>query len=85
MTLKDDQVVLIHPSTVLDDKPHWLLYNEFVLTKKNYIRTLTTIKPEWLFEMSEDYFDLDEFKNSEAKKKLERILQRSQEAVNGKK
>jgi pre-mRNA-splicing factor ATP-dependent RNA helicase DHX15/PRP43 len=84
MTLKDDQVVLMHPSTVIDDKPHWVMYNEFVLTKKNYIRTLTTIKPEWLFEMSEDYFDLDEFKNSEAKRKLERIFQRHQELQNGK-
>ena len=76
LTLKDDQVVLIHPSTVLDSKPQWVMYNEFVLTNKNYIRTVTEIRPEWLFEMSEEYFDLDEFKNSEAKRKLERTLKR---------
>jgi len=51
------------------------MYNEFILTNKNYIRTVTEIKPEWLFEMSEEYFDLDEFKNSEAKRKLARIKQ----------
>ena len=52
------------------------MYNEFVLTSKNYIRTVTEIKPEWLFEISRDYFDLTEFKNSEAKRKLERCYHR---------
>ena len=76
LTLKDDQVVMIHPSSVIDSKPQWVMYNEFVLTSKNYIRTVTEIRPEWLFEMSEEYFDLSEFNNSEAKRKLERCLQR---------
>ena len=41
------QVVQLHPSTCLDHKPEWVLYNEFVLTSKNYIRTCTDIKAEW--------------------------------------
>ena len=41
------QVVALHPSTCLDDKPEWVLYDEFVLTTKNYIRTTTTIRGEW--------------------------------------
>lgn len=52
------------------------MYNEFILTSKNYVRTVTAIKPEWLFEMSEEYFDLDEFKTSEAKRKLEMVFDR---------
>lgn len=40
-------MVQLHPSTVLDHKPEWVLYNEFVLTTKNYIRTCTDVKPEW--------------------------------------
>ena len=52
LTVKDDQVVLIHPSTVLDNKPEWVLYNEFVLTSKNYIRTVTEFRAEWLFEVA---------------------------------
>jgi len=52
LTLKDEQVVLIHPSSSNDSKPQWLMYNDFVLTSKNYIRTVTEIKPEWLFEAS---------------------------------
>jgi len=55
------------------------MYNEFVLTNRNYIRTITTIRPEWLFEMSQEYFDLGEFKQSESKRKLERIQQRLKE------
>ena len=47
-TVKDDQIVLLHPSTVLQTESEWLLYNEFVLTTKNYIRTVTSVKPEWL-------------------------------------
>jgi pre-mRNA-splicing factor ATP-dependent RNA helicase DHX15/PRP43 len=74
LTLKDEQVVMIHPSSALDSKPQWVMYNEFVLTNKNYIRTVTQIRPEWLFEASEEYFDLDEFKqSSESTRKLARI------------
>ena len=48
VTVKDNQNVLLHPSTVLQSESDWLLYNEFVLTTKNFIRTVTTVKPEWL-------------------------------------
>lgn len=47
-TVKDNQNVLLHPSTVLGYDAEWVLYNEFVLTTKNYIRTVTAVKPEWL-------------------------------------
>ena len=59
---------------MIDGKPEWVLYNEFVLTSKNYIRTVTVFRPEWLFEVAPVYFTLDEdFKQSEARRKLERI------------
>lgn len=47
-TVKDNQHVLLHPSTVLSHDAEWVLYNEFVLTTKNYIRTITAVKAEWL-------------------------------------
>lgn len=71
-TLKDDQIVLMHPSTVIDFKPEFVVYNEFMLTSKNYVRTCTVINPEWLFDVAPGYFDLDEFPNSEAKRRLAR-------------
>ena len=77
MTVKDDQIVAIHPSSVIDHKPEWVLYNEFMLTNRNYIRTVLVIEAEWLFEVAPEYFDLDEFKNGETKRKLERAKQRA--------
>ena len=47
-TVKDNTPVLLHPSTVLGYDAEWVLYNEFVLTTKHYIRTVISIKPEWL-------------------------------------
>ena len=47
-TVKDEQSVLLHPSTVLSVDAEWVVYNEFVLTTKNYIRTVTHVKAEWL-------------------------------------
>ncbi|ODM87754.1 Pre-mRNA-splicing factor ATP-dependent RNA helicase DHX15 [Orchesella cincta] len=52
LTIKDNQVVQLHPSTCLDHKPEWVLYNEFVLTTKNYVRTVTDIKPQWLLQIA---------------------------------
>ena len=46
-TVKDDQSVLLHPSTVLAVDSEWVVYNESVLTTKNYVRTVTSVKPEW--------------------------------------
>ena len=67
----------MHPSTVIDHKPEWVLYNEFVLTSRNYIRTVLEIYPEWLFEVAPDYFALDEdFRNGETRRKLERVVKR---------
>ena len=76
LTVKDNQVVALHPSTGLDDKPEWVLYDEFVLTTKNYIRTCTSIRGEWLAELAPHYYDLDNFPDCSAKRALERIMNR---------
>jgi HrpA-like RNA helicase len=49
LTIKDNQIVQLHPSSCLDHKPEWVIYNEFVLTTKNYIRTVTDIKRKFRF------------------------------------
>ena len=48
LTVKDNQIVQLHPSTCLDHKPDWVVYDEFVLTSKNYIRTVSDIKVRFL-------------------------------------
>lgn len=66
------QMVHMHPSTSLDRKPEWVLYNEFVLTSKNFIRILTDIKGEWLVDLAAHYYDLSNFPQCEARRVLER-------------
>merc|ERR1712166_1495447 len=73
LTVKDNQVVALHPSTSLQHKPEWCLYNEFVLTSKNYIRMCSDIKGDWLVELAPHYYDLKNFPQCEAKRTLERI------------
>lgn len=73
LTVKDHQVVALHPSTVLDFKPEWVLYHEFVLTSKNYIRTCTQVQPEWLLSLASKFFDLDELPEGEMKRRLAQI------------
>ncbi|KAI6215765.1 hypothetical protein M3Y94_00423000 [Aphelenchoides besseyi] len=73
VTVKDNQLVSLHPSTVLTHKPEWVLYNEFVLTSKNYIRTVTDIRPEWLLQIAPNYYDLASFPDGEIKRRLSAI------------
>lgn len=73
ITVKDNQDVLIHPSSVLTFENEWVIYNEFVLTSKNYIRTVTNINPRWLFELAPKYYNLEHFANGDAKMSLERV------------
>ncbi|XP_022080555.1 putative pre-mRNA-splicing factor ATP-dependent RNA helicase PRP1 [Acanthaster planci] len=78
LTVKDNQIVQLHPSTCLDHKPEWVLYNEFVLTTKNYIRTVTDIKADWLVRIAGQYYDMANFPQCEAKRVLERIIAKLQ-------
>ncbi|OII75143.1 helicase associated domain-containing family protein [Cryptosporidium andersoni] len=74
LTVRDHQVVVLHPSCVLETRPEWVIYHEFVLTSRNYIRTVTKIKGEWLLDIAGNYYDPAEFPDSEAKKKLSSLI-----------
>ncbi|SNX82482.1 probable PRP43 - involved in spliceosome disassembly [Melanopsichium pennsylvanicum] len=56
-TIKDNQVVSPHPSSTLDHAAEFVIYHEFVLTTRNFIRTITEVKPEWLYDFAPLYFD----------------------------
>lgn len=73
LTVKDNQPVYIHPSSCLDHKPEWCLYQEFVLTTKSYIRTLISVKDEWLINLAPHYYDLSNFPKGEAYACLQRL------------
>jgi pre-mRNA-splicing factor ATP-dependent RNA helicase DHX15/PRP43 len=70
------QVVQLHPSCCLETQPEWVLFNEFVLTTRPFIRTVTEIRPEWLLELAANYHDLNTFTNGDAKRSLRRVLEK---------
>nr|KYP47596.1 putative pre-mRNA-splicing factor ATP-dependent RNA helicase [Cajanus cajan] len=76
LTVKDNQVVHLHPSNCLDHKPEWVIYNEYVLTSRNFIRTVTDIRGEWLVDIAPHYYDLSNFPQCEAKRVLEKLYKK---------
>ncbi|KAK0243089.1 P-loop containing nucleoside triphosphate hydrolase protein [Armillaria nabsnona] len=74
LTVKDNQVVAFHPSCGLNTQPEWVIFNEFVLTKRPYIRTVSDVRLEWLLEHAANYFDLSTFTDGETKRALQRVV-----------
>ncbi|XP_049847783.1 uncharacterized protein LOC126304654 [Schistocerca gregaria] len=72
-TVKDNQTVYIHLGSSLCSRPEWVIYNEFVLTSKEWIRTVSEIDPRWLLEIAPQYFDLKNFPPCSMRVELERI------------
>ena len=84
ITVKDNQYVFIHPSSYLHGsrKAAWVLFQEFVLTSKNYIRTVTEIQPEYLLQVAPHYFDLENMTGYAYKRdllKVQKELERQKE------
>jgi len=71
MVVRDNQVVAVHPSSLFEGRPPFIVYHELVLTSKNYIRTVSIIKPEWLLLEAPAYFNPSLIKNVETRKELE--------------
>jgi hypothetical protein len=67
------QPVHLHPSCCLETQPEWVIFNEFVLTSRHYIRTVTEIRPGWLLGLATDYYDLRTFPDGDAKRSLQRV------------
>ncbi|TFY61068.1 hypothetical protein EVG20_g7198 [Dentipellis fragilis] len=72
ITVKDNQPVALHPSSGLRSQPEWIIFNEFVLTKQPYIRTVTDVKPQWLLQFAPAYFDLSLLPDDDTKRALQR-------------
>lgn len=49
---------------------------DFVLTTRNYVRTVTSVRVEWLVELAPHYFDLANYPEGETKGELERAYRR---------
>lgn len=76
-TVKNPQTVYIHPSSGLSDSlPRWVVYHELVLTSKEYMRTVSEIKPEWLVDIAPHYYSKKEIMD-QATKKMPKTLGKS--------
>jgi ATP-dependent RNA helicase DHX8/PRP22 len=69
-TLADHQQVYIHPSSALfHQQPEWVIYNEIVMTSKEYMREVTAINPAWLVELAPRFYkSIDPAKMSKRKR-----------------
>ena len=59
-TIKDNHVLHIHPTSVLATEtppPAWVVFNEVVATSKEFMRDVTVIKPEWLYELAPHFYE----------------------------
>lgn len=61
LTVKDNEIVHLHPSCSLAFKPEWVIYGNLVLTSRNYIGIVTNVQEEWLIDFAPHYYDLNNF------------------------
>lgn len=79
-TVLENQPVFIHPSSSLYNKnPEWVIYNELILTTKEYMRNVIAIDAKWLIELAPNFYKRsDPTKLSKAKRqeKIEPLYDR---------
>lgn len=73
-TLVEGTPVYIHPSSALFNRaPEWLIYNELVLTTREYCHNVTTIEPKWLVEVAPQFFRVADDNKISKRKRQEKI------------
>ncbi|CAL1357892.1 unnamed protein product [Linum trigynum] len=61
--LKGLQNVQIHPKSGMarvQPNPRWVVFHELVLTRKEYMRHVSEVKPKWLLEIAPHYYERKE-------------------------
>jgi ATP-dependent RNA helicase DHX8/PRP22 len=73
-TLTEGQPVYIHPSSALFQKnPEWVIYQELVLTTKEYMREVIMIEPKWLVEFAPKFYRVSDPTKLSKRKRQEKI------------
>jgi ATP-dependent RNA helicase DHX8/PRP22 len=73
-TMVEGQPVYIHPSSSLFNKnPEWVIYQELVLTTKEYMRNVMAIEPKWLVELAPAFFKKGDPTKMTKAKKMQKI------------
>ncbi|WOL03255.1 hypothetical protein Cni_G11975 [Canna indica] len=61
LTVKGHHVVDLHPTSCLASRPEFVIYNDFVLASRNYIRIITEVPGHWLVEIAPHIYRLATF------------------------
>ncbi|RHY16732.1 hypothetical protein DYB25_004790 [Aphanomyces astaci] len=73
-TMVEGQPVYIHPASALFNKnPEWVIYQELVLTTKEYMRNVMAIEPKWLVELAPAFFKKGDPTKLTKQKKAQKI------------
>ncbi|KAH8900130.1 helicase associated domain-containing protein [Thozetella sp. PMI_491] len=73
-TLIESTPVSLHPSSALFGKnAEWVIYDELVLTTKEYMHCVTTIEPKWLVDAAPTFFKVAPTDRLSKRKQAERI------------
>ena len=74
LTLVDQNPVYIHPSSAVFNKnPEWVIYNELVLTTKEYMRNIMVIDAKWLIELAPAFYKKADPNKMTKAKRMEKI------------
>lgn len=71
--VKDQFQVKIHPSSVLECRPEYVLFDNYVITKANYVRTVSRLTPEIMLKACPNYYDLDTLPESDVKNNIKLV------------
>lgn len=72
---------LVHPGSTIHSKPPFIMYLEFVLTSKNYLRMVSEVDPEWLLTLHRNIYEPSRIKLTDTKRALERALKDMEKRV----
>ena len=58
-TLRTDQLLEVHPSSVLyvETHPKYVIFNEVLLTSAKYMRDISAVEPGWLSELAPHFYE----------------------------
>ena len=74
--LRENHMVLVHPSSAMKRKPEFLMYLEFVLTSKNFLRMVSPLKAEWLPQMFPKFYAPGQISNPNTKRILQKLFEK---------
>jgi len=71
-SIRGKETLYLHPNCILHAiYPNWVVYNEVVMTGKNYMREVSTIDYKWLLEIAPHFYQDNKVQIIEARRNKE--------------